>query len=57
MSTKDAQSSSTSTLNLIKKGRFYFIYDNPKQWILEDKTKRGLEVREKSNDTEKKCSI
>jgi hypothetical protein len=53
MSTKDMQSSSTSTLNFIKKGRFYFIYDDPKQWILEDKTKRGLEVREKSIDTEK----
>jgi hypothetical protein len=56
MSTKDLQSSSNSTLNLIKKGRFYFIYDAHQQWILEDKTKRGLEVREKSIDTEKNVS-
>jgi len=42
------------SLNLIKKGRFYFIYDNPQNWILEDKTKRGLEVKEKSNDDLKK---
>jgi hypothetical protein len=32
--------------NLIKKGRFYFIYDGNLNLVLEDKTKRGLEVRE-----------
>jgi hypothetical protein len=32
--------------NLIKKGRFYFIYDHDLNLVLEDKTKRGLEVRE-----------
>lgn len=32
--------------NLIKKGRFYFIYDGNLDLVLEDKTKRGLEVRE-----------
>jgi hypothetical protein len=32
--------------NLIKKGHFYFIYDNDLNFVLEDKTKRGLEVRE-----------
>ena len=32
--------------NLIKKGRFYFIYDENSSFILEDKTKRGLEVLE-----------
>jgi hypothetical protein len=32
--------------NLIKKGRFYFIYDGDLDLVLEDKTKRGLEVRE-----------
>lgn len=46
-------SSSSSTLTLIKKGKFYFIYDDSKSWILEDKTKRGLEVIEKTNDPEK----
>jgi hypothetical protein len=32
--------------NLIKKGRFYLIYDHDVHFVLEDKTKRGLEVRE-----------
>ena len=32
--------------NLIKKGQFYFIYDHDLELVLEDKTKRGLEVRE-----------
>jgi hypothetical protein len=32
--------------NLIKKGRFYLIYDHNLNLVLEDKTKRGLEVRE-----------
>jgi hypothetical protein len=38
--------------NLIKKGRFYFIYDHDLNLILEDKTKRGLEVRENVFDEE-----
>ncbi len=32
--------------NLVRKGRFYFIYDYDPNLVLEDKTKRGLEVRE-----------
>ena len=32
--------------NLVKKGRFYSIYDASPHLVLEDKTKRGLEVRE-----------
>jgi hypothetical protein len=32
--------------NLMKKGQFYFIYDYNLNFVLEDKTKRGLEVRE-----------
>jgi len=36
--------------NLIKKGQFYFIYDGDVNLVLEDKTKRGLEVRENSVD-------
>jgi hypothetical protein len=35
-----------SNNNLVKKGRFYFIYDDGKNLVLEDKTKRGLEVQE-----------
>ncbi len=31
---------------LVKKGQFYFIYDNIAGLILEDKTKRGLEVQD-----------
>jgi len=36
--------------NLIKKGQFYFIYDSDPNFVLEDKTKRGLEVRENAID-------
>ena len=32
------------------KGKFYFIYDDESNLVLEDKTKRGLEVRERNND-------
>lgn len=33
------------------KGKFYFIYDDGTfNYVLEDKTKRGLEVRERKND-------
>ena len=55
MSTSNTKpsSSSSSALTLVKKGKFYFIYDDSKNWILEDKTKRGLEVKEKTNDPEK----
>lgn len=41
--------------NLIKKGHFYFIYDNHLDFVLEDKTKRGLEVRE--NVFDEKLSV
>ncbi len=46
-------SSDSSSLPLIKKGKFYFIFENDNNWVLEDKTKRGLEVKEKTNDAEK----
>jgi hypothetical protein len=36
--------------NLVKKGQFYFIYDDHPDLVLEDKTKRGLEVRERALD-------
>jgi hypothetical protein len=36
--------------NLIKKGQFYFIYDYNLNFVLEDKTKRGLEVHEQVLD-------
>ncbi len=35
---------------VLKKGSFYFIKDGNTDLILEDKTKRGLTVREKSID-------
>jgi hypothetical protein len=37
-------------LPILKKGVFYFIKDNESNIILEDKTKRGLTVRETSID-------
>jgi hypothetical protein len=36
--------------NLVKKGQFYFIFDTNSQFVLEDKTKRGLEARERVMD-------
>jgi hypothetical protein len=36
--------------NLLRKGQFYFIYDTSPDLVLEDKTKRGLEVREHALD-------
>jgi hypothetical protein len=36
--------------NLVKKGQFYFIYDTRPNLVLEDRTKRGLEVREHAVD-------
>jgi hypothetical protein len=34
----------------IRKGQFYFIYDDVSNLVLEDKTKRGLEVQERGLD-------
>lgn len=36
----------------IKKGRFYFIFEQPNSYVLYDKTKRGLEVKDKFTDEE-----
>ncbi|HEY3095173.1 MAG TPA: hypothetical protein VGJ42_05380 [Nitrososphaera sp.] len=36
--------------NYVKKGQFYFIYDTGSHLVLEDKTKRGLEVSEHALD-------
>ena len=32
--------------DLVKKGQFYSIYNRPPHIVMEDKTKRGLEVRD-----------
>ena len=55
MNSSDSQQypSSSSSLSLVKKGKFYHIYEDGKNWVLEDKTKRGLEVKEKSYDYDK----
>jgi hypothetical protein len=37
-------------LPVIKKGAFYYIRDGPDNHILEDRTKRGLTVREQTID-------
>ncbi|MDQ5868623.1 MAG: hypothetical protein M3530_02720 [Thermoproteota archaeon] len=34
--------------NLVRTGQFYFIYDDPVKFVVEDKTKRGLPVLENS---------
>ena len=51
--TPASPSSPSPSLSLLKKGRFYFIFEDANNWVLEDKTKRGLEVKEKTNDSEK----
>ena len=37
-------------LPVLKKGSFYFIKESDNDLIVEDKTKRGLEIRERSLD-------
>ena len=37
-------------LPILKKGSFYFIKDGKTEFIMEDKTKRGLTVKERSID-------
>lgn len=39
-----------SELPILKKGSFYIIRDGPNELIMEDRTKRGLTVRERSLD-------
>ena len=34
----------------VKRGQFYFIYDRQPHFVMEDKTKRGLEVQERVID-------
>ena len=40
--------------NLVKKGKFYFMFEDSKFLILVDKTKRGLEVKDTINDKNSK---
>ena len=37
-------------LPILKKGSFYFIKENEIEYVLEDKTKRGLTIKETSED-------
>ena len=37
-------------LPVLKKGSFYFIKENESEYVLEDKTKRGLTIKETSED-------
>jgi hypothetical protein len=53
MISNNSQQSPSSSLSLIKKGKFYYIYEESKHWVLEDKTKRGLDVKEKTFDSDK----
>lgn len=51
-------SGETTTSNpepiLIKKGKFYFIFEDSQFLILVDKTKRGLEIKDKITDENSK---
>ena len=46
----DQQSNSHLEATPIKKGRFYFIFEQPSLYVLIDKTKRGLEVKDQFTD-------
>lgn len=48
----DSTNSHQPIPNMIQKGRFYFLYEDSQYLILEDKTKRGLEVKEKIANSE-----
>ncbi len=48
---------SPTSFKLVIKGKFFFIYEDLQNWILEDKTKRGLEVREKIPKEEKNILV
>ena len=39
--TPASPSSPSPSLSLLKIGRFYFIFEDANNWVLEDKTKRG----------------
>ncbi len=45
---------SNSEPNSIKKGKFYFIFEDSQFLVLVDKTKRGLEVKDTINDENSK---
>lgn len=45
-------SNAPNTLLPIRKGRFYFILEDPEFFILFDKTKRGLELKDKLVDSQ-----
>lgn len=45
---------SNSELNSIKKGKFYFIFEDSQFLVLVDKTKRGLEVKDTLTDENSK---
>jgi hypothetical protein len=53
----DSNTKAQPKLSLIKKGKFYFIYEDASFWILEDKTKRGLEIKEKTKDRVKNVVV
>jgi len=50
ISEKDEDNSMQADRSPPIKGKFYFIYNDNLNLVLEDKTKRGLEVRERNND-------
>jgi hypothetical protein len=45
---------SNSEPKLVKKGKFYFIFEDSQFLILMDKTKRGLEVKDTTKDENSK---
>ena len=50
METQSKNNETERDLSILKKGIFYTILDDPGFFIMEDKTKRGLTVQERSID-------
>jgi hypothetical protein len=50
LETQSKNNETSSELPILKKGIFYTILDDPSYIIMEDKTKRGLTVQERSLD-------
>ena len=46
----DHQPNSSLEISPLRKGRFYFIFEEPGFYVLTDKTKRGLEVKDRFTD-------
>lgn len=50
---ENISNTSDNKQNLLSKGKFFFIYEDSTHYILVDKTKKGLEIKETTIDPER----